>query len=329
MTPEKLIEHCRDKAMRLEPVTPAEGRELMSLSSDHIMPLMAAADAVRRFHKGNKVSLCSIINARSGKCTEDCAFCSQSVHATSRIPEYDLVDGETIINSARQSLSNKAHKFGIVTSGKGPQTTDGDFETILSTVAEMREKVDIHRCASLGVITEEQGRELKKAGLDEFHHNLETARSFYHNVCGTRDYDENVATIRAARSAGLRVCCGGIFGMGESPEQRIEFAEELRSLGVDSIPLNFLNPIEGTKLEKAAPLRPLEILKIIAVFRLYLPDKDIKVAGGREANLRDLQSFMFFAGANSTMVGNYLTTKGREASQDLLMIQDLELVVVD
>ncbi len=324
-SPEQLIERCREKALRLEPVSPGEGLELMLLPSEQIMPLMAAADKVRRRHKGNRISLCSIINARSGRCPEDCAFCSQSVHATSLIPEYGLVDSETIIASARNSLANKAHKFGLVTSGRGPQTREGEFDEILDRLREVGKNAPIHRCASLGVITEEQGRALKKAGLDEFHHNLETARSFYPSVCTTRDYDENVAAVRAARSAGLRVCSGGIFGMGETPEQRVELAEELRSLGVDSIPLNFLNPVSGTRLQNAAPLRPLEILKIIAVYRLYLPDKDIKVAGGREANLRDLQSFMFFAGANSTMVGNYLTTKGRDPAEDLQMIRDLEL----
>jgi len=189
--------------------------------------------------------------------------------------------------------------------------------------------VDVHRCASLGVINEEQALALKEAGLQEFHHNLETARSFYPNVCTTRSYDENAASVRAAKSAGLRVCSGGIFGMGENNRQRIELAEELRDLGVDSIPLNFLNPIKGTKLENAKPLRPIEILKIIAVYRLFLPDRDLKVAGGREANLRDMQSFIFFAGANSTMVGNYLTTKGRDAAADLKMIEDLEMEVVD
>jgi biotin synthase len=329
MSGEELIARCRDKALRLDPVTPEEGLRLMELSSEFVMPLMAAADKVRRFYKGNDVSLCSIINARSGRCPEDCAFCSQSVHSTSEVPEYALVDGETIINSAKLSLANGAHKFGIVTSGKGAATREGEFMELVERVAEMREQVNIHRCASLGVINEVEALALKEAGLQEFHHNLETARSFYPNICGTRDYDENVATIKAVRKAGLRVCCGGIFGMGESPAQRIELAEELRELKVDSIPLNFLNPIKGTRLENANHLRPLEILKIIAVFRLYLPDKDLKVAGGREVNQRDLQSFMFFAGANSTMVGNYLTTTGRDAAQDLKMIEDLELVVVD
>jgi len=325
----ELIRRCGEKALRLEPITPEEGIALMRLPDDCLMPLMAAADTVRRRHKGNKVSLCSIINARSGRCPEDCAFCSQSVHSASQIPEYALVDSNTIIKSAEQARENGAHKFGIVTSGKGPQTRPGEMSALLSRISDMKEKVDVHRCASLGVISETEAVELRDSGLQEFHHNLETARSFYHNVCTTRGYDENVASIKAARKAGLRVCSGGIFGMGETPEQRIEMAEELRALGVDSIPLNFLNPIKGTKLESAPPLKPLEILKIIAVYRLYLPEKDIKVAGGRDANLRELQSFIFFAGANSIMVGNYLTTKGREVSHDLRMIEDLGLEVVD
>ncbi|MEE8484474.1 MAG: biotin synthase BioB, partial [Nitrospinota bacterium] len=278
--------------------------------------------------KGDEISLCSIVNARSGRCAEDCAFCSQSVHATSEIPEYPMMDADEMVKAAESSIKGGAHKFGIVTSGKGPEKQNGDFAVILESVERIRESVDIHRCASLGVVTYEQAAALKEAGLQEFHHNLETARSFYPNICSTRPYDENVAAVRAVKKAGMRVCSGGIFGMGETPRQRIEMARELRELDVDSIPLNFLNPIKGTKLEGATLLRPLDVLKIIAVYRLYFPDKDIKVAGGREVNLRDLQSFIFFAGANSTMVGNYLTTMGRSPEEDLQMIKDLELKVV-
>ena len=327
--PYALINNCMEKALRNEPLTRGEALEIVNLHTDHIMPLMAAADRVRRFYKGNRVSLCSVINARSGRCPEDCAFCPQSVHASSEVPAYDLVDGETITQAAATALSNGAHKFGIVTSGKGPATHKAEFDELLDRIREMKESVGIHRCASLGVIDEKEAAALKEVGLEEFHHNLETARSFYPNICSTRSYDENVASIRAAKKAGLRVCCGGILGMGETPEQRVELAEELRQLGVDSIPLNFLNPIKGTALENQPPLKPMEILKIIAFFRLYLPKTDIKVAGGREVNLRGLQSFIFFAGANSAMVGNYLTTKGRAAADDLEMIADLELEVVD
>ncbi|MBI5178976.1 MAG: biotin synthase BioB [Nitrospinae bacterium] len=326
---ESLIDLCRGKALRREPLAHAEALELLRMPAEKIMPLMAAADTVRRHFKGNRISLCSIINARSGRCPEDCAFCSQSVHHKTDIPEYELVDAQTITAAAGQALKNGAHKFGIVTSGKGPANSAAEFTALLERIRDMKDSVSIHRCASLGVISEHQAAALKEAGLAEFHHNIETARSFYPNICGTRSYDENIGSIRAARKAGLRVCSGVIFGMGETPEQRVEMAEELRALEVDSVPLNFLNPIKGTRLENAAPLKPLEILKIIAVFRLCLPDRDLKVAGGREVNLRDLQSFMFFAGANSTMVGNYLTTTGRDAAQDLQMLKDLELEAVD
>lgn len=328
-TGRELVARCEEKALNGETVTPEEALELLNLPSDLIMPLMAAADSVRRRYKGNAISICSVVNARSGRCTEDCAFCSQSVFSTSDIPEYDLMEDDKIIAAASDAVNNGAHKFGIVTSGKGAEIKAGDIEKICGSIREMKSGVDVHRCASLGVIDERQARALEEAGLQEFHHNLETARSFYPNVCTTRSYDENVDSVRAAKSAGLRVCSGGIFGMGENNRQRIELAEELRDLGVDSIPLNFLNPIKGTKLENVKPLRPIEILKIIAVYRLFMPDRDIKVAGGREANLRDMQSFIFFAGANSTMVGNYLTTKGRDAAEDLKMIEDLEMEVVD
>ncbi|MDH5542503.1 MAG: biotin synthase BioB [Nitrospinota bacterium] len=324
----KLIESCRESALRNEKISEQDALELITLPREHIMDLIAAADAVRRKHKGNRISLCSIVNARSGRCGEDCAFCPQSVFSKSESPEYALMGADEIVSAAEKAIGDGAHKFGIVTSGKGPEKNNGDFEKIIASIRSMKQNVGIHRCASLGVIDSEQAVALKEAGLDEFHHNLETARSFYPKICSTRDYDENVATIAAAKSAGLRVCCGGILGMGETPVQRIELASELRELGVDSIPLNFLNPVEGTKLEKSERLKPLEVLQIIAVFRLFLPDRDIKVAGGREVNLRDLQSWMFFAGANSTMVGNYLTTTGRNAEDDVRMVEDLGLEVV-
>ncbi|GMT42431.1 MAG: biotin synthase [bacterium] len=324
-----LINICAEKALHMDPVTPGQALDLLNLPADCIMPLMAAADRVRRFHKGNVISLCSILNARSGACTEDCAFCPQSVYQKSEADEYRLMENGRIVEAASQAVKDGAQKFGIVTSGKGPEADKGDFAAICGSIKNIRSEVGIYRCASLGVITPDHAAALKEAGLQEFHHNLETARSFYHNVCTTRSYDENVESVMAAKNAGLRVCCGGIFGMGETAEQRIELAEELRRLDVDSIPLNFLHPLKGTKLEGVKPLRPLEILRIISVYRLFFPDRDIKVAGGREVNLRDLQSFIFFAGANSTMLGNYLTTKGRKAEDDLKMIADLELEVVD
>ena len=325
----ELIALCESKAMAKERLTINEAQELLDLPTSYIFELIAAANRVRRHYKGDEVSLCSIINAKSGKCPEDCAFCSQSAHATTQAPEFDMVEAKDVVEGARSAIEAGAHKFGIVTSGYGfsGRGKKGDVESVLAAVEAMKNSVEIQRCASLGIIDYDVAIKLKEAGVAEYHHNLETARSFFPNICTTHEYEEDVETVRAVKKAGLKACCGGIFGMGESNEQRIEMAFTLLELDVDSVPMNFLNPVKGTKLENATPIPPLEILKIIAVYRMILPEKDIKVAGGREKNLRDLQCLMFAAGANSTMVGNYLTTQGRSAKEDRQMIHDLELTL--
>ncbi|MBF0170645.1 MAG: biotin synthase BioB [Nitrospinae bacterium] len=329
VTPLESIRLIEEKALANAPLSAEEALAVLQTPDELIFDLIASANRVRRHYKGDEVSLCSIINAKSGHCPEDCAFCSQSAHASTAIPTFDFVGSGKVVEGAKAALASGAHKFGIVTSGygysgKGPKQ---DLNQILDAVAALKEGVDIHRCASLGIVDEETARTLKGAGVLEYHHNLETARSFFPNICTTHDYDEDVETVRAVKRAGLRVCCGGILGLGESDEQRVELAMTLRELEVDSVPVNFLNPIAGTRMEGAAPIPPLDILKIIAMFRMVLPDKDIKVAGGREKNLRDLQCLMFAAGANSTMVGNYLTTIGRPANEDIQMIKDLGLNV--
>ncbi|MBI4665626.1 MAG: biotin synthase BioB [Nitrospinae bacterium] len=325
----EFINHVERKALANQPLTWDEAVGVMKTSPDNIFDLIASANRIRRKFKGVEISLCSIINAKSGGCPEDCAFCAQSVHSSADSPRFNLVSTDAILDGARSALSAGAHKYGIVTSGYGYTGASGknELDSILTAVRKMKETVGIHRCASLGILDESTAMELKNAGVLEYHHNLETARSFFPQICSTHDYEEDVETVRVVKRAGLRACCGGIFGMGETPEQRVELAFTLKELDVDSIPLNFLNPIKGTKLENMPPLKPFEILTIIAAYRMILPDKDIKVAGGREKNLRDLQSLMFAAGANSTMVGNYLTTCGRPAEDDLQLIADLELTV--
>ncbi|MBF0273704.1 MAG: biotin synthase BioB [Nitrospinae bacterium] len=318
------ITELRQKVIAAEYlVTDEEGVQLLNTPDTLIYDLMAAANHVRLHFKGEKVSLCSIINAKSGLCSEDCAFCSQSLHAKTEIPEYSLVSKEKVLESANEAQKAGAHKYGVVTSGRGIE--GNDINKIEEMIGFLRENSDMHRCASLGILTKKELQELKDNGLLEYHHNLETARSFYPEICSTHKYEDNLQTIQDAKEVGLRVCCGGILGMGESIEQRIEFSLALRELDVDSIPLNFLNPIKGTKLENMQPLKPLEILKIIATFRFMHPKKDIKVAGGREVNLRQLQPFIFGAGANSMMVGNYLTTRGRNTEEDFEMMQDLQI----
>ncbi|MEK6546493.1 MAG: biotin synthase BioB [Nitrospinota bacterium] len=320
------IRSIEEKVLKLKDIDFSEAYQLMTIDDSCIFDLLASSNRIRERFKGKSISLCSIINAKSGRCPEDCAFCSQSIHHKSSIQEYPLVETDKILEGAKMAITHGAHKFGIVTSGKG--INDGnELDKICDSVNTLRSKIPIHRCASLGILSREAFTRLRDAGLQEYHHNLETARSFFNNVCTTHTYDEDVETIRFAKDAGLRTCCGGVFGMGESVEQRIELAFTLRELDVDSIPLNFLHPIRGTPMENIPSLKPIEALKIIALYRFILPDKDIKVAGGREYNLRDLQPLLFAAGANSIMVGNYLTTKGRNYREDLQMIEDMGLEI--
>tara|TARA_B100000959_G_scaffold273445_1_gene323967 strand:+ start:1918 stop:2934 length:1017 start_codon:yes stop_codon:yes gene_type:complete len=320
----QIIKELESKAIESQPIDNEEAVFLSNLNDTDTFDLIASANRIREKFKGNKISLCSIVNAKSGRCPEDCVFCSQSNHYKTNIDEYPLIKSEEMVEKANEALNHGAQKFGIVTSGRNI-STEQELNEICKTIKKLKEDGKIHRCASLGMLGRDQLIKLKEAGLEEYHHNLETSRSYFPKVCTTHDYEEDVETVKTAKSIGLRTCCGGIFGLGESPEQRIELAFTLRELDVDSVPINFLHPIKGTGTENLPPLKPLEILKIIAVYRFLLPAKDIKIAGGREHNLRDFQSMIFAAGANSTMVGNYLTTKGRAYQDDLQMIKDMGL----
>ena len=319
-----IIKELESKTTESRQITFQEAVFLSNLNDQDIFDLIASANRIRVKFKGNKISLCSIVNAKSGRCPEDCVFCSQSIHFKTNIDEYPLIKSEEILEKADEALSHGAQKFGIVTSGR-KLSTEQELNEICQTIKKLKKEGKIHRCASLGMLGRDELLKLKEAGLEEYHHNLETSRSYFPKVCTTHDYEEDVETVRTAKSLGLRTCCGGIFGLGESMEQRIELAFTLNELNVDSVPLNFLHPIKGTKSENFPSLKPLEILKIIALYRFLLPTKDIKIAGGREHNLRDFQSMIFAAGANSTMVGNYLTTKGRAYQDDLQMIKDMGL----
>ena len=321
------VHGLEEKALKREHIDFNEAYKLITIDDSCIFDLIASSNRIREKFKGKSISLCSIINAKSGDCTEDCVFCSQSIHYKTDIPEYPLISSDKIVEGARLAVTHSAHKFGIVTSGKGMDNGD-ELYRVCESIRSLKSETPIHRCASLGILSRDALIKLKEAGLQEYHHNLETARSFFSNICTTHTYDDDVETIMSAKEIGLRTCCGGIFGMGESIEQRIELCFTLKELDVDSIPLNFLHPIKGTKLENTPSLKPFEILKIIALYRFMLPDKDIKIAGGREYNLRDLQSLVFAAGANSIMVGNYLTVKGRRYEEDLQMIKDMGLEIV-
>lgn len=319
-----LLAGLAERIIAGEQLLEAEAVELMSVEGVDRFALFLAASRVKEQFVGNRISLCSIINAKSGRCPENCAFCAQSAHHTSDVPVYPLVDEESLVAGAHKAEKCGSSCYGIVTSGTSVNTAE-ELERICRALARIRQETRIDPSCSLGLLDDRTALLLKEAGAVTYHHNLETARSFFPNICTTHDYEEDVNTVRAAKRAGMSVCCGGIFGLGESAAQRVEMALTLRELDVDSVPLNFLNPIDGTRLAGSNLITPQECLVTIAIYRLLLPGKVITVCGGREKNLRDLQSWMFFAGASGTMIGNYLTTSGRSTDDDWQMIRDLGL----
>jgi biotin synthase len=299
-----------------------EGLRLFELEGDDIYELFSSANRIARAAKGRKVELCSIVNAKSGRCPENCAFCTQSAHHRTDSPVYPLKSPAELTAAAVEAEEFSTNRFGIITSGTGVKEGP-ELDAICEAVGSISRRGKLAPCASLGIMSEGSLKKLKDSGLTRFHHNLETARSFFPNICTTHDYEDDVATVKAAKKAGLSVCSGGIFGLGESRAQRVEMAFTLRELGVDSVPVNFLVPVKGTPLENTPPLAPLEALKIIAVFRFLLPKATIRVCAGRDRNLRDLYSWIFFAGADGMMIGNFLTTVGRDVKADLEMIRQL------
>jgi biotin synthase len=287
--------------------------------------LILCAHKIRKTYKNNRVFTCSIFNAKSGLCSEDCAFCAQSAYHNTEIATYPLLSIDELVDNAIQMHEAGATRYSIVTSGY--TLNDHEIETICTAATLIKNQTDLLLCASLGILAEPTLRQLRESGVTTYHHNLETAGSYFDHICTTHAYDEDIETVRLAQSAGLSVCSGGIFGLGETWEQRVELAFTLRELNVDSIPINFLNPIPGTKLENRPLLTPMAALKCIALFRLINPEKDITICGGREVTLKDYQSWVFIAGANGLMVGNYLTTEGRSIIMDIDLIREMALMI--
>lgn len=303
-----------------------DGMTILTARGSDYTHLMATAHALKEKTLENRIDLCSIINAKSGRCAENCAFCAQSAHHKTEAPVYALKSCDEMVAGAHRAAAEGNHCYGIVTSGTSVNRGE-EFERILAAIGRIRHETSIEPSASLGILDAKAASALAAAGCVTYHHNLETARSFFPQICTTHSYEDDVATVRLAKQAGMEVCCGGIFGLGESLEQRVEMGMTLRELDVDSVPLNFLNPIAGTPLADNDLLTPMDCLRIITLYRCLLPQKRITVCGGREKNLRDFQAAMFMAGASGTMVGNYLTTSGRAAADDLQMLKDAEVVV--
>ncbi|MGD0230994.1 MAG: biotin synthase BioB [Syntrophorhabdales bacterium] len=321
-----VLKQLKERALNEKDIGRDDALALHEIGARNPFALMAAASEIREFFKGKRINLCGIINAKSGRCAEDCAFCAQSVHYETDAPVYGLASSEEIVESARQMKQCGAHMFGIITSGTRIES-EKEWEVIYDAVRGIKAS-GIRPCASLGMIDAQRAVALKEAGLYRYHHNLETARSFFDTICTTHEYDEDIDTILAAKQAGLKTCCGGIIGLGESVEQRIEFAATLKGLDVDSVPFNILDPRPGTPLMGSPAIHPLDLLVTISIFRFMLPDKDIKLCGGKETNLRQLLPLGIVAGCNSLMTGNYLTTAGRDSNLDMEMIRDLGLEAV-
>lgn len=318
------IQHIASQSLRNEPISRNDALYLMQIDRDEIYDLFYWANQIRLRYSGHSVKACSIVSARQGRCTEDCSFCSQSARYHTGVEEFPLVDTHTILHGAKCAEQAGATSLGIVTSGYGISNS-GDLHKICDTIEEIARRTHIHPHGSFGILTRETAESLVKCGLKRLNHNLETSERFFPTVCSTHTFSDRMNTIRIAKEVGLEICSGAIFGIGEGIEDRIDLAFTLKDLDVNVVPINFLHPISGTPQENSLPLTPMEALKIISVFRFILPNKEIKIAGGRERNLRDLQSWMFYAGANSTMIGNYLTTTGRKVEDDFRMIKDLGL----
>ncbi|MEM9416254.1 MAG: biotin synthase BioB [Planctomycetota bacterium] len=321
-----------DTAMRLgvqvlsgTPLTREQAQELTKLEGQQIYDLMFWANKIRVHHLGPNVKFCSIVTGKVGGCSEDCSYCSQSKHYDTHV-QPTRMKVEEMESAAEEALANGASSFGIVNSGRGP--TDKELDWMEPFFKKAAEGGEIRPCATLGELSPEQAERLAGMGVKRVNHNLETSQRHFGKVVSTHSYEDRVRTLKNAKAAGLSICSGGIFGLGEDWDDRLDMAFALRDLGADVVPINFLNAIQGTPLYgKRDALEPMQALKIIAIYRFILPDRELKVAGGRETILRDLQSWMFFAGGSSFLIGNYLTTFGRTPKQDHQMLADLGMKI--
>lgn len=326
VTNHERIAGCGQRILAGGELTRAEALWLFELeASADVLDLLSWANRIREHFKGNKIHLCSIVNAKAGACSENCSFCAQSSFHQTGSPRYGFIDPEPVSEAAEEANRNNVTAVGLVAAWKGLK--EGPIlDEVCDRIREMKAGGKTRPDASLGIIKSQNVADrLKDAGLECYGHNLESSRRFFPQTCTTHTYDDRLETIGYLKKAGIKICSGGIIGMGETREDRCDLAFSLKEIGANVVPINILNPVKGTPFENNPPLPVMEILKTIACFRFILPRQEIMIAGGRTVNLRDAQSMIFMAGASALMVGNYLTTLNQPVEKDLQMLKDLGL----
>jgi len=309
-----------DAVLNGVPITREAAEQILDAPDDQLLAILDAAYRVRRHHFGDSVQLYYLKNAKSGLCPEDCSYCSQSKDSEAPIEKYVMLNAERLMDGARRAFESNARTYCIVASGRGP--TDREVDHVCNVVQDIKQEFGLHICACLGLLRPDQAEKLKLAGVDRVNHNLNTSERFHDAIVTTHSFQDRLDTLQTCRDVGLELCAGMIVGLGEKQDDVVDVALKLAEMGVASIPINFLHPIDGTPLEGQEELDPRYCLKVLAMFRLTNPDTEIRIAGGRERNLRSMQAMGLYA-ANSMFVSDYLTTSGQQAEDDFRMIEDL------
>ncbi len=314
------FQHLANNVLDGIPLEREQAMQVLRSSDEHLLDLLAATYRVRHHYFGNSVQLYFLMNAKSGLCPEDCHYCSQSKISDAPIPKYTILDRQRLMEGAKLAAERQSKTYCIVISGRAPN--EREMKAVETIVPEIKQAYGLNVCACLGLLTPEQAKRLKDAGVDKVNHNLNTSENYYEKICTTHTYADRKETLKNVRDAGLQLCSGGIIGMGEQLEDIIEMAFDLRELKTESIPLNFLHAVDGTPMEQKEYLTPRDCLRALCMFRLVNPTSELRIAGGRERHLRTLQPLGLYA-ANSIFVGDYLTTKGQAPNADYQMITDL------
>ncbi len=321
-----LLRHVEQELLyRERDITFDNAINLIQIPNDELLDLFALARKITLKHNGDGVFLRSIVNVKSGNCSEDCSFCSQSVHYKTNISTYDMLDVDKVLEVALESEKMGAFDLCLVMAVRSPNKRQ--FERILEYIKLIKRKTTLLIGCSLGMLEEGQAKKLNDAGVWRYNHNLESCKEFFDTICTTHRYEDRVSTAKLVNATSMKLCCGGMIGVGESVKQRIQLAFEIKKLNPHTVPINFLDPRPGTPLGHLASIPNLEALKTISVFRLILPTQTILLAGGRERTLDDLQPLAILAGSNGMIIGNYLTTLGRQAKDDLNMLENLQIPI--